>query len=127
MWNLNDLAKKLKELTPKGKKDGKWLYAESVSLIKVRLTSFCNKFPDIAKTYSEDNVVEAYKRYLKDTTNFDGSISKWRKLLKYFIWKEGKDGDITSELINYLETDMSEVETIQTVDEKEIDWMDEII
>ena len=127
MWDLNKLAIKLKELAPKFMKDGKWPYAEGVSAIKNRLTLFVKKYPEIAKTYSEDNVAEAYKKYIKDTTNFDGKPSKYQRLLKYFLWRAEPDGDTSSVLANYLENDMSKLETIQTVDEKDIDWMDEII
>ncbi len=127
MWDLNKLAVTLKELTPKAIKDGKWAYADGVSAIKNRLTLFVKKFPEIAKTYSETQVIEAYKKYLKDTTNFDGTISKYRRLLKYFLWRAEPDGDTSSVLANYLENDMSELETVHPVDEKEIDWMDEII
>jgi len=127
MWNLDLLARKLKEMTPKAKKDGKWAYADGVGVIKVRLQSFCSKFPDYQKNYREEDVVEAYKSYMKDTTNFDGSISRYRKLLKYFIWKLGEDGDLTSELCNYLDNKSEEMESIQTVSEDEVDWLNKVV
>ena len=127
MWNLDRLAKELKELTPKAKKDGKWAYADGVGVIKIRLQSFSRKFPEYINNFKEEDVIEAYKSYMKDTTNFDGSISKYRKLLKYFIWKEESDGDISSILCTYLDNKDEEMENIQSVSEDEIDWMGKVV
>lgn len=125
MWNLRKLAEELKELTPKLKKDGKWNYADSVAIIQLRLQSFLRKFPNTDNLYTEEQVINAYKAYIKDTTNFDGSISRYRKLLKYFIWKLEDDGDISSTLLTYLENPKSE--SVNTTTEDEIDWIDEVI
>lgn len=127
MWNFNKLAKELKEITPNAKKDGKWAYADGVGVIKMRLKSFSQKFPEYISNYTEEDVIEAYKKYMKDTTNFDGSISRYRKLLKYFIWKQEDDGDISSILCTYLDNKDKEMEDIQSVSEDEIDWMGKVV
>lgn len=127
MWNFDKLAKELKEITPNAKKDGKWAYADGVGVIKIRLKSFSQKFPEYITNYSEEDVIEAYKKYMKDTTNFDGSISRYRKLLKYFIWKMEDDGDISSILCTYLDNKDNEMEDIQSVSEDEIDWMGKVV
>lgn len=127
MWNFDKLAKELKEITPNAKKDGKWAYADGVGVIKIRLKSFSQKFPEYINSYTEEDVIEAYKKYMKDTTNFDGSISRYRKLLKYFIWKQEDDGDISSILCTYLDNKDNEMEDIQSVSEDEIDWMGKVV
>lgn len=127
MWNFDKLAKELKEITPNAKKDGKWAYADGVGVIKIRLKSFSQKFPEYINNYTEEDVIEAYKKYMKDTTNFDGSISRYRKLLKYFIWKQEDDGDISSVLCTYLDNKDNEMEDIQSVSEDEIDWMGKVV
>lgn len=127
MWNFDKLAKELKEITPNAKKDGKWAYADGVGVIKIRLKSFSQKFPEYINSYTEEDVIEAYKKYMKDTTNFDGSISRYRKLLKYFIWKQEDDGDISSVLCTYLDNKDNEMEDIQSVSEDEIDWMGKVV
>lgn len=127
MWNFDKLAKELKELTPNAKKDGKWAYADGVGVIKMRLKSFSQKFPEYINSYTEEDVIEAYRKYMKDTTNFDGSISRYRKLLKYFIWKQEDDGDISSVLCTYLDNKDNEMEDIQSVSEDEIDWMGKVV
>ena len=127
MWNFDKLAKELKEITPNAKKDGKWAYADGIGVIKMRLKSFSQKFPEYISSYTEEDVIEAYKKYMKDTTNFDGSISMYRKLLKYFIWKQEDDGDISSILCTYLDNKDKEMEDIQSVSEDEIDWMGKVV
>ena len=127
MWNFNKLAKELKEITPNAKKDGKWAYADGVGVIKMRLKSFSQKFPEYISNYTEEDVIKAYEKYMKDTTNFDGSISRYRKLLKYFIWKQEDDGDISSILCTYLDNKDNEMEDIQSVSEDEIDWMGKVV
>lgn len=127
MWNFDKLAKELKEITPNAKKDGKWAYADGVGVIKIRLKSFSQKFPEYITNYSEKDVIEVYKKYMRDTTNFDGSISRYRKLLKYFIWKQEDDGDISSILCTYLDNKDNEMEDIQSVSEDEIDWMGKVV
>lgn len=101
MWDLVHLSLTLKANTPRGKKDRKWIWAESPVLIRQRLETFLKYYPEVQEKYTEQDVIDAYDRYLKDTTNPDGSISSFRRLLKYFIFK--KEDELTSDLINYLD------------------------
>lgn len=96
-----DLARRLKEIFPQGKKPGTNFYwSDGVALIKRRLKLFFKKYGDL---YTEDEIVEAAKKYVE---GFNGSY-QYMRLLKYFIFKEvrGVNGEVegTSELINYIE------------------------
>ena len=98
---LEALAKSLKELFPKGKKDGtNYYWAEGNALIVRRLKLFFKKY---GNTYTEEQIVKATEKYVK---SFNGNY-KFMKLLKYFIFKEkvGAGGDIEgeSDLITYIE------------------------
>lgn len=108
---ITELAKQLKSLFPKGKKDGKWYWADGIVLIVKRLKLFYKKYG----YYSPETIVQATQSYLKDYENDD----KGRKLLKYFICKdkvvdddEGKHIEFTSDLLNYIEN-AGEVEVQQ--------------
>ena len=98
---FSTLASRLKELFPKGKKDGtNYYWAEGIALIVRRLKLFFKKYGD---KYTDDQIVEAAKSYVE---SFNGDY-RYMKLLKYFILKEqiGAAGDIegNSELLSYLE------------------------
>lgn len=103
---LNELVKALRELTQAGFKEDekgrKWLWRGYPSEIKERLISFFKKWSDVNELYNSEDIINAYKQYLEDTKNPDGTPHKYRKLLKYFIWKEEK-GEKTSLLMKYLE------------------------
>lgn len=117
---LIDLAKRLKDIFPKGKKDGtNYYWAEGVALIVRRLKMFFKKygesltetFNDEFKSMSEedfnrfidDRIIQAATKYIE---SFNGNY-QYMKLLKYFIFKEklGVAGEVEgeSELINYME------------------------
>lgn len=106
-WNTESLCITLKELTPKGfKKDeygNVWAWSCGKTELQKRFVSFYKKWENITSEYTEDDVINAYKQYLQDTIKKDGEISKYRKLLKYFIWKEVKGGEPESLLVKYLE------------------------
>lgn len=95
---LKDLATKLKEIYPKGKKDGRFYWADGVSLIMRRLKIFFRKY---GKRNPED-IIDATKRYVEEK---EGQTDM--RLLKYFIFKEavGKGGEVepSSDLLNYME------------------------
>lgn len=100
---LNSLAKKLKEVYPKGKKDGTWYWADGVAVIARRLKIFFHKY-DPKRQFTDEQIVNATKRYVEEKQ----SQSDMR-LLKYFIFKEavGKAGDVepTSDLLTYIENE----------------------
>lgn len=99
--NLETLAQELKNIFPKGKKEGtNYYWAESTLLIIRRLKLFFKKY---GTDFTNEQIIEAADKYVK---SFNGSY-KYMKLLKYFICKEkiGIGGDVEgeSELLNYIE------------------------
>ena len=98
---LDKLAEQLKNIFPKGKKDGTNLYwSEGKMFIKKRLKNFFNKY---GTKYTDEQILNAAKEYV---SSFNG-IYKTMRVLKYFIYKEekGADGKInsTSDLLNTIE------------------------
>lgn len=99
--NLINLATKLKEIFPKGKKSGtNYYWADGVALIVRRLKLFFKKYGNI---YTNEQIVQAAEKYVQ---GFNGDY-QYMKLLKYFILKEkvGADGEVEgeSDLISYIE------------------------
>lgn len=99
--SLTLLAVKLKEIFPKGKKDGtNYYWAEGVALIVRRLKLFFKKYGD---NYTNEQIIQAAKSYVQ---GFNGNY-QYMKLLKYFIFKEklGANGEVEgeSDLISYIE------------------------
>lgn len=99
--NLTNLATKLKEIFPKGKKIGtNYYWADGVALIVRRLKLFFKKYGNI---YTDEQIVQAAEKYVQ---GFNGDY-QYMKLLKYFILKEkvGADGEVEgeSDLISYIE------------------------
>lgn len=95
------LATKLKEIFPKGKKDGtNYYWAEGVALIVRRLKLFFKKY---GNDFTDEQIIQATEKYVQ---GFNGSY-QYMRLLKYFIFKEkvGANGEIEgdSELISYIE------------------------
>ena len=98
---LIQLATKLKETFPKGKKDGtNYYWAEGVALIVRRLKLFFKKY---GNEFTDEQIVQAAEKYVQ---GFNGNY-QYMRLLKYFIFKEkvGANGEVEgdSELINYIE------------------------
>lgn len=99
--SLTLLAAKLKEIFPKGKKDGtNYYWAEGVALIVRRLKLFFKKYGD---NYTNEQIIQAAESYVQ---GFNGNY-QYMKLLKYFIFKEklGANGEVEgeSDLISYIE------------------------
>lgn len=98
---LVQLAIRLKEIFPKGKKDGtNYYWADGVALIVRRLKLFFKKYGD---TYTDEQIIRATEKYVR---GFNGNY-QYMRLLKYFIFKEkvGAAGEVEgdSELISYIE------------------------
>ena len=98
---LIQLATRLKEIFPKGKKDGtNYYWADGVALIVRRLKLFFKKYGD---AYSDEQIIQATLKYVE---GFNGNYT-YMRLLKYFIFKEkiGAAGEVEgdSELISYIE------------------------
>lgn len=96
--SLIDLAKKMRDLFPDGKKPGTYYYwKDSVSTIAARLTKFFEKYGD---NFTEDQILDATKRYVE---SFNGNY-KFMHLLKYFISKRNTETkEETSELLSFIE------------------------
>jgi hypothetical protein len=117
---LIQLATRLKEIFPKGKKDGtNYYWADGVALIVRRLKLFFKKYgSSFDSMFSEEahimtvedfnkfvdnKIVQAAEKYVQ---GFNGNY-QYMRLLKYFIFKEkvGANGEVEgdSELISYIE------------------------
>lgn len=117
---LTQLAARLKEIFPKGKKDGtNYYWADGVALIVRRLKLFFKKYEaslnDIFNEEAHIMTVEDYNKFIDDrivqaatkyVQGFNGNY-QYMRLLKYFIFKEkvGAAGEVEgdSELISYIE------------------------
>ena len=98
---LIQLATRLKEIFPKGKKDGtNYYWTEGVALIVRRLKLFFRKY---GNKFTDEQIIQAAEKYVQ---GFNGSY-QYMRLLKYFIFKEkvGANGEVEgdSELISYIE------------------------
>ena len=98
---LIQLATKLKEIFPKGKKDGtNYYWADGVALIVRRLKLFFKKY---GNKFTDEQIIQAAEKYVQ---GFNGNY-QYMRLLKYFIFKKkvGANGEVEgdSELISYIE------------------------
>ena len=113
---ITELATKLKELYPKGKKEGtNQFWADGVSIIVKRLKIFYKKYG----FYDNDIIIKATENYIK---SFNGDY-RFIKTLKYFLWSEkvNKAGEVepTSDLLTY-------IENADEIDELSDDWLNEL-
>lgn len=84
---LDNLAVKLMDIFPKGKKEGTSVYFKGNKKDnKLRLQKF---FKLYGNTYTDEQIIEAAKRYVE---SFNGNYS-YMRALKYFIWKDEKKTD----------------------------------
>lgn len=89
------LAIKLKEIYPKGKKPGtNYYFCSNVKEVVLKL----NKFFKIYGEYTDEEIIDATQRYID---SFQEDFT-YMRLLKYFIYKESDNGGI-SELATLLE------------------------
>lgn len=117
---LNDrflkLAEQLREIYPKGRKDGtNYMWRDSNIIIAKKLKSIYNKYGDC---FTDEQAIEATKAYVQ---SFNGNY-KYMQLLKYFISKKiNINGEMeeTSQLLSY-------VENKDTIDYQN-DWNTELI
>lgn len=113
---ITELATKLKELYPKGKKEGtNQFWADGVSIIVKRLKIFYKKYG----FYDNDIIIKATEDYIK---SFNGDY-RFMKTLKYFLWSEkvNKAGEAepTSDLLTY-------IENAGEIDELSNDWLNDL-
>lgn len=93
-----ELAKKMRELFPEGKKPGTTYYwRDSLPMIARKLKTLVAKFN---VHFTEEDALEATKKYVE---SFNGDY-RYMQLLKYFILKSDKStGDVRSEFLAILE------------------------
>lgn len=106
---FEELAKKLRELYPTGKKPGtNYMWRDSVSVIAKKLKALVKR---TGATFTDEEAIEATKKYVE---GFNGDY-RYMKLLKYFISKQNYvDGSTeeSSEFLSFIENKGCE-ETLQ--------------
>lgn len=96
---FEEIASKMRELFPKGKKEGtNHMWRDSVPIIARRLKLLLVKYGQL---YTEKEILDATKRYVD---SFNGDY-RYMQLLKYFISKQRIEDGCTveeSQLLSYL-------------------------
>lgn len=115
------LAEKLRELYPKGKKEGTaYMWRDSNSVIAKRLETLSKKLiKETGKDFTDEQAISATERYI---ATFNGQYT-YMQLLKYFISKRTVvDGTIeeTSQLLSYIENEGQDDVTPR-------DWVDRVV
>ena len=110
----DELADKLRELYPKGRKEGtSYLWRDSHAKIANKLRTLVKKYNF---KFTDEQAINATKRYIE---SFNGNYS-YMQLLKYFILKKDKDtGEENSQLMSYIENE-------DYTDAANDDWMNEV-
>ena len=97
---LENLAEKLRELYPEGKKQGtQYYWRDSNSVIVKKLKALVKKYGDC---FTDEQAINATKKYVE---SFNGNY-QFMQLLKYFISKnvvKGGEVEETSQLLSYIE------------------------
>lgn len=111
--NLEDIAREIRELYPKGRKPGTtYMWRDSVPMVARKLKTLVMKYDF---KFTKQQAIEATKRYVE---SFQGDY-RYMQLLKYFILKTDKQtGETKSDFMSYIENN----------DEcNDNDWLNEII
>ena len=110
----DELADKLRELYPKGRKEGtSYLWRDSHAKIANKLRTLVKKYNF---KFTDEQAINATKKYIE---SFNGNYS-YMQLLKYFILKKDKDtGEENSQLMSYIENE-------DCTDAANDDWMNEV-
>ena len=110
---FRELAEKLKELFPKGKKAGTtYMWRDSTAVIARKLKTLVVKYE---YEFTEEQALKATKSYVE---SFNGDYT-YMQLLKYFILKTLPDGEIKSDFMSYIENEGQE-------DELSDNWLTEM-
>lgn len=110
---FRELAEKLKELFPKGKKAGTtYMWRDSTAVIARKLKTLVVKYD---YEFTEEQALKATKAYVE---SFNGDYT-YMQLLKYFILKTLPDGEIKSDFMSYIENEGQE-------DELSDNWLNEM-
>ena len=93
----SELADKLRELFPQGKRDGKYMWRDSNAIISKRLESVSKKYNI---TFTDEEAINATRRYV---ASYNGDFTNMR-LLKYFLFKRDRvTGEESSDFLSFLE------------------------
>lgn len=96
---FKELAEKLKEIFPKGKKAGTtYMWRDSTAVIARKLKTLVVKYD---YEFTEEQALKATKAYVE---SFNGDYT-YMQLLKYFILKTMPDGEIRSDFMSYIENE----------------------
>jgi len=121
---FTNLANKLRELFPGGKKPGyAYTWRDSTSCIVDRLKKFVTKYGD----YPDDDIIAATKKYVD---SFNGNY-QYMQLLRYFIWKNKVSGTelINGRLVGEVEKQSQLAAYLEDTDEepiKKVEWESEL-
>lgn len=101
---LKNLAEKMMEIFPKGKKEGtKTYWKGNLRDNQLRLKKFFKLYGD---KYTDEQILDATKSYV---SSFNGNYN-FMRVLKYFIWKDVKkvdsEGNVYIEEISELATEI---------------------
>lgn len=108
-----ELANKMRELYPKGKKEGTtYLWRGTTAEVAKKLKTLVVKY---GYSFSKEQVLKATKEYVN---SFNGNYKRMR-LLKYFVLKSEKDADDNINIISEL---MSLIENEGQINEQREDW-----
>lgn len=114
---FENLAEKLREIYPKGKKPGTaYMWRDSNAIIAKKLKALTKKYGDC---FTDEQAIEATKKYVE---SFNGNY-QFMQLLKYFISKVVvKDGQLeeSSQLLSYIENEKDAI-IYNTFDEMRYD------
>lgn len=115
---LEDLAEKLKEIYPKGKKDGTtYMWRGTTAEIVRKLQTLIEKYNF---DFTDEEAIEATKYYVE---SFKGDY-RYMQLLKYFLLKTARDADGNVEIKSEF---MSIISNRGQLEEERKDWLSTII
>ena len=120
---FTNLANKLRELFPAGKKPGyAYTWRDSTSCIADRLKKFIMKYGD----HTDKEIIDATKSYVN---SFNGDY-RYMQLLKYFIWKNKVTGGelIDGRMVGEVEKQSQLAAYLEDTEETQIatDWDTEL-
>lgn len=115
--HIEELAKALMELYPKGKKPGTNTYWRgNLKDTKLRLKKFYKLY---GNKYTDSQILEATKKYIEDHIDLS-----YMRVLKYFIWKDIRK--VNSEGMGYIEETSDLASYIENEGQTEDNWLNEV-
>lgn len=115
--HIEELAKALMELYPKGKKPGTNTYWRgNLKDTKLRLKKFYKLY---GNKYTDTQILEATKKYIEDHIDLS-----YMRVLKYFIWKDVRKVD--SDGVGYIEETSDLASYIENEGQTEDNWLNEV-